>query len=94
MEVLKEHFEFLSAESGDVRPPQDAGSHDLSSRVASLESALGKMAENLDIVLNKVTEQSRGDGRVKFTHPLVTEPQKSRRDARAEKYPTPSFRRH
>ena len=88
MEVLKEHFEFLSAESGVPPVAEGAGSEDLSSRVTSLEAALGKMAQNLDIVLEKVTEQKRGDGRVKFTEPLVTEPRRARKDARSEKFPT------
>ena len=88
MEVLKEHFEFLSAESGVPPLVEGVGSEDLSSRVTSLEAALGKMAQNLDIVLEKVTEQKRGDGRVKFTEPLVTEPRRARKDARSEKFPT------
>jgi len=88
VEVLKEHFEFLSAESGVPPLVEGVGSEDLSSRVTSLEAALGKMAQNLDIVLEKVTEQKRGDGRVKFTEPLVTEPRRARKDARSEKFPT------
>lgn len=88
MEVLKEHFEFLSAESGDRRPTRAAGSQDLSSRVSTLEASLGKMAENLDILLQKITEQKGSGSRVRFSQPLVTEPRTTKRDARSEKFPT------
>eukprot|EP00435_Cladocopium_sp_Y103_P030071 s3148_g7.t1 len=87
MEVLQEHYAFLSAESGEPSAPAAVGSPDLSSRVSHLEQTMGKMAENIDIVLQKVTETKEKDVRVKFAEPVAKSVPRPKRDARTEKFP-------
>eukprot|EP00435_Cladocopium_sp_Y103_P058743 s81_g20.t1 len=87
VEVLQEHYAFLSAESGEHPLQPDAGAVDLTSRVSSLEAALGKMADSIDAVLQKVSETRAPSQHVKFTEPLVTKPTRVKKDVRAEKFP-------
>lgn len=87
VQALQEHFAFLSAES-EVHGVGGSGSGDLTGRVAQLEVTMGKMAENINLVLQKVSSD-KGQ-QVRFAADPVMIPKakgKPLQDVRTEKYP-------
>ena len=58
LEVLRDHFEFLSArsEATGVRGEPGAGSQDIGARVGSLESTMQKMSESIQVLLERVAQ--------------------------------------
>ena len=62
LEVLRDHFEFLSAQSERPRDREPGvGSADIKARVGNLESTMHKMSESIQVLLEKVVQGPQGD---------------------------------